>query len=233
MSCPIRKSQRNGWRCFCKSSATPARGSSWRHAQVSIKLHRDAEALNLRLFNSDAEQPRRWKSFSNDSRPAVMNASHKSPLADSSLSAAGLSIFIRGRRRCRFDWNFSATKSNRCASSISTRRLPCAICARSIFCCRQGAAVSSPPGRSGDRPSLIEDQSGNVRDYVRERDLIIDIEPAENSTASGERGRLARTGTRLAGQRERFWRGAKNSGRGRPRSPNNFERARPNQRRLD
>ena len=109
-------------------------GSSWRHAQVSIKLHRNAEALNLRLFNSGAERPRRWKSFSNDSRPAVMNAPHKSPLVDSSLSAAGLSIFIRGRRRCRFAWNFSATKSNRCASSISIRRLPCAICARSIFC---------------------------------------------------------------------------------------------------
>ena len=71
MSCPIRKSQRNGWRCFCKSSATPVRGSSWRHSQVSIKLHRNAEALNLRLFNSGAEQPRKWKSFSNDSRPAV------------------------------------------------------------------------------------------------------------------------------------------------------------------
>ena len=48
---------------------------------------------------------------------------------------------------------------------------------------RQGAAVSSPPGRSGDRPSLIEDQSGNVRDYVRERDLIIDIEPDGISNA--------------------------------------------------
>ena len=45
----------------------------------------------------------------------------------------------------------------------------------------QGAAVSSPPGRSGDRPSLIEDQSGNVRDYVRERDLIFDVEPDEES----------------------------------------------------
>ena len=53
---------------------------------------------------------------------------------------------------------------------------------------RQGAAVSSPPGRSEDRPSLVEDQSGNVRDYVRERDLIIDIEPAENSTALGSAG---------------------------------------------
>ena len=77
------------------------------------------------------------------------------------------------------------------------------------------------------------DQSDNVRDYIRERDLIIDIEPAEDSTASGERGRLARTGTRPAGRRERFWRGAKNSGRGRPRSPNNLKRACPNQRRLD
>ena len=47
----------------------------------------------------------------------------------------------------------------------------------------QGAAVSSPPGRSGDRPSLIEDQSGNVRDYVRERDLIIDVEPDGISNA--------------------------------------------------
>ena len=48
---------------------------------------------------------------------------------------------------------------------------------------RQGAAASSPPGRSGDRPSLIEDQSGLVRDYVRERDLIIDIEPDGISNA--------------------------------------------------
>jgi transcription-repair coupling factor (superfamily II helicase) len=48
---------------------------------------------------------------------------------------------------------------------------------------RQGAAVSSPPGRSGDRPCLIEDQSGNVRDYVRERDLIIDVEPDGISNA--------------------------------------------------
>ena len=47
----------------------------------------------------------------------------------------------------------------------------------------QGAAVSSPPGRSGDRPSLIEDQSGHVRDYVRERDLIIDVEPDGISNA--------------------------------------------------
>ena len=96
-----------------------------------------------------------------------MNAPHKSPLVDSSLSAAGSSIFIRGRRRCRFAWNFSATKSNRCASSISIRRLPCAICARSIFCSNQVAA----------------DQSGNVRDYVRERDLIIDVEPDGISNA--------------------------------------------------
>jgi transcription-repair coupling factor (superfamily II helicase) len=41
----------------------------------------------------------------------------------------------------------------------------------------QGAAVSSPPGRSGDRPSLIDDQSGFVRDYVEGDHLVIDIEP--------------------------------------------------------
>ena len=99
-----------------------------------------------------------------------MNASHKSPLVDSSLSAAGLSIFIRGRRRCRFAWNFSATKSNRCASSISIRRLPCAICARSIFCSKASSRAR-------------RDQSGNVRDYVRERDLIIDVEPDGISNA--------------------------------------------------
>ena len=52
----------------------------------------------------------------------------------------------------------------------------------------QGAAVSSPPGRSGDRPSLIEDQSGNVRDYIRERDLIIDVEPDEESRVLGSAG---------------------------------------------
>ena len=39
----------------------------------------------------------------------------------------------------------------------------------------QGSAVSSP--------SLIEDQSGHVRDYVRERDLIIDVEPDGISNA--------------------------------------------------
>ena len=55
----------------------------------------------------------------------------------------------------------------------------------------QGAAVSSPPGRSGDRPSLIEDQSGNVRDYIRERDLIIDVEPVEESRVLGSEGARA------------------------------------------
>ena len=52
----------------------------------------------------------------------------------------------------------------------------------------QGAAVSSPPGRSGDRPSLIEDQSGNVRDYVREKDLVVEIEPAEELRVLGSAG---------------------------------------------
>ena len=48
---------------------------------------------------------------------------------------------------------------------------------------QQGAAVSSPPGRSGDRSSLVEDQSGFVRDYVRENDVFIDVEPDEISLA--------------------------------------------------
>jgi transcription-repair coupling factor (superfamily II helicase) len=47
----------------------------------------------------------------------------------------------------------------------------------------QGAAVSSPPGRSGDRPSLIDDESGTVRDYLARDDLQIDIEPDKNSSA--------------------------------------------------
>jgi transcription-repair coupling factor (superfamily II helicase) len=47
----------------------------------------------------------------------------------------------------------------------------------------QGAAVSSPPGRSGDRPSLIEDQSGHVRDYLGAGHLKINIEPEEISDA--------------------------------------------------
>jgi transcription-repair coupling factor (superfamily II helicase) len=34
----------------------------------------------------------------------------------------------------------------------------------------------------------VADQSDNVRDYIRERDLIIDIEPAEDSTALGSAG---------------------------------------------
>ena len=53
---------------------------------------------------------------------------------------------------------------------------------------RQGAAASSPVGRSGDRPSLIEDQSGLVREYVREHDLIIEIEPDEESRVLGSAG---------------------------------------------
>ena len=47
----------------------------------------------------------------------------------------------------------------------------------------QGAAVSRPPGRSGDRPSLIDDESGTVRDYLARDHLQIDIEPDKNSKA--------------------------------------------------
>ena len=52
----------------------------------------------------------------------------------------------------------------------------------------QGAAAFQPPGRSGDRPSLLDDQSGSVRDYVRDADLVIDIEPAEKSRSLGSAG---------------------------------------------
>src|SRR5436190_6410147 len=41
----------------------------------------------------------------------------------------------------------------------------------------QGAAASEPPGRSGHRPSLVDNQSGFVRDYVAPNHLIIAIEP--------------------------------------------------------
>jgi transcription-repair coupling factor (superfamily II helicase) len=41
----------------------------------------------------------------------------------------------------------------------------------------QGAAASEPPGRSGDRASLVDDQSGFVRDYVAPNHLVIGIEP--------------------------------------------------------
>jgi transcription-repair coupling factor (superfamily II helicase) len=46
-----------------------------------------------------------------------------------------------------------------------------------------GAAASEPPGRSGDRASLVDDQSGFVRDYVAPNHLIIEIEPKETSNA--------------------------------------------------
>ncbi|PYL07913.1 MAG: transcription-repair coupling factor [Verrucomicrobia bacterium] len=56
----------------------------------------------------------------------------------------------------------------------------------------QAAAAFQPPGRTGDRPSLIDDQDGLVRGYVRERDLIIDIEPAETSTHESFPSQVAR-----------------------------------------
>jgi transcription-repair coupling factor (superfamily II helicase) len=52
------------------------------------------------------------------------------------------------------------------------------------------AAASEPPGRSGDHPSLVDDQSGFVRDYVHDNDLIINIEPDEQSSGLGSAGAL-------------------------------------------
>src|SRR6058998_2977732 len=52
----------------------------------------------------------------------------------------------------------------------------------------QGAAASEPPGRSGDRPSLVDDQSGFVRDYVAPNHLTIAIEPDMESGAPATPG---------------------------------------------
>ncbi len=47
----------------------------------------------------------------------------------------------------------------------------------------QGTAVSSPPRRPEDRASLIDDESGTVRDYLAADHLQIDVEPDNNSSA--------------------------------------------------
>ncbi|PYJ20542.1 MAG: transcription-repair coupling factor, partial [Verrucomicrobia bacterium] len=47
----------------------------------------------------------------------------------------------------------------------------------------QGTAVSSPPRRLEDRASLIDDESGTVRDYLATDHLQIDVEPDDNSSA--------------------------------------------------
>jgi transcription-repair coupling factor (superfamily II helicase) len=52
----------------------------------------------------------------------------------------------------------------------------------------QGAAAFQPPGRSGDRSCLVDNHSGLVRDYVREKDLVVDVEPAEESRVLGSAG---------------------------------------------
>jgi len=54
----------------------------------------------------------------------------------------------------------------------------------------QGAAASEPPGRSGDRPSLVDDQSGFVRDYVAPNHLVIGIEPDMEGGAPAMPGSL-------------------------------------------
>src|SRR5205823_12466283 len=85
--------------------------------QVSSKPHLAATRSNLLSLSSGAEQPRRWKTFSSDLSPPATSGSPKSPPEASSPSAAALSIFIHGKRPCRCGWNFSAIRSNHCASS--------------------------------------------------------------------------------------------------------------------
>jgi transcription-repair coupling factor (superfamily II helicase) len=52
----------------------------------------------------------------------------------------------------------------------------------------QGEAALQPPGRSGDRPSLVDKQSSLVRDYIRESDVLVDIEPDQELSALGSAG---------------------------------------------
>lgn len=47
----------------------------------------------------------------------------------------------------------------------------------------QGTAVAPPTGHSGDRPSLLETQTGRVQDYVASSHLTIGIEPVEDCNA--------------------------------------------------
>jgi transcription-repair coupling factor (superfamily II helicase) len=46
-----------------------------------------------------------------------------------------------------------------------------------------GAAVSRSPGGSGDRPSLVDDESGVIRGYLAPNHLQIEIEPQQTSKA--------------------------------------------------
>src|SRR5256885_252616 len=117
--------------------------------RVATKLRQAATNCNLQALGCGAEQAPRWKTFSPDLSPPVMSASPKSPPGDSSPSAAALSIFIRGKRHCRCGWNFSAIRSNHCASSTSILKLRCAIWVRLIFCSEQERR--SPVRRRADR----------------------------------------------------------------------------------
>jgi transcription-repair coupling factor (superfamily II helicase) len=54
----------------------------------------------------------------------------------------------------------------------------------------QGPAASEPPGPSGDRSSLVDDQNGFVRDYVAPNHLIIAVEPDMEGGAPATPGSL-------------------------------------------
>jgi len=54
----------------------------------------------------------------------------------------------------------------------------------------QGTAVSNPPGRSEDRTSVLEAQTGRVQDYISSDHLTIDIEPDSRASLSGLTGQV-------------------------------------------
>src|SRR6266404_1394672 len=53
-----------------------------------------------------------------------------------------------------------------------------------------GTAVSRPPGRSEDRPSLLETQTGRVQEYIASDHLTIDIEPDSRANLTGLTGQV-------------------------------------------
>ena len=167
MFCPIRRSRLNGWRCFWKSSGTPVRASSLRHVQGSIKL-----APKPGTLESAIVQLQRGATAKMEELFERLTASGYERIAQ--VTTRG-QFAVRGGIVDVYSWQASlplrleffgdeieSLREFDIDTQTSVRDV------RSVeILLNQGAA----------------DQSGFVRDYLRESDLIIDIEPAENLTA--------------------------------------------------
>ena len=167
MFCPIRRSRLNGWRCFWKSSGTPARASSLRHAQGSIKL-----APKPGTLESAIVQLQRGATAKMEELFERLTASGYERIAQ--VTTRG-QFAVRGGIVDVYSWQaplplrlefFGDEIESLREFDIDTQTSVRDVRSVEILL-NQGAA----------------DQSGFVRDYVRESDLIIDIEPAENLTA--------------------------------------------------